>query len=122
MRDWLVMIIPPDDEPYNAVWELPDTDKPNELYRALKAKVEDITGPPMEHVNVFSNFQFGEFRYRDMFVNELGHLTDPKLPLNRLATAIYRNNVLTHEPGRFQADELPTIVGAAVLFEGKVWF
>lgn len=122
MRDWVVMIIPPDEEPYNTIWELPASGHTPDRYMALRAKVEEITGKPMEHVNVFHGFQSGTLRYLDMFVNENGHLMEPPLPLNPLATAIYRNNVLLHEPGRYRVDDLPTIVGPAVLFEDKVWF
>ena len=126
LRDCTVMIIPPDDGFYYAVWSLPEADEGSELYKALKFKVEEVTGEPMEHVNVFTRFfprmPHDKARYLDMFVNGNGHITDPKLPLNQFATDIYQNNVLYHEPGRFKPGDLPVIVGPAVLFEEKVWF
>jgi hypothetical protein len=91
-------------------------------YRALKDVIEPITGAPMEHVRVFGDFNGGaNYRYLDMFVNELGHLSEPPLPRNEAATLIYRRNVLYHEPGKYDPEELPWIAGPAVLFEKIVW-
>lgn len=83
--------------------------------------VRGFVGAPWEHVNVFYDFGGnGQFRYRDMFVNENGRLVG--MQRNSLATVIYRNNVLTHEPSRYPSpDVLPWIAGPAVLFREKVW-
>lgn len=66
-----------------------------------------------EHVRVLHN---GE--YLDLFVDEDGLHKD--LPRNELATTIYRNNVMTHEPDT-DPESLPFIAGDAVLFDRKVW-
>ena len=88
----------------------------------LKAIVEPITGYPMEHVRVFADFSGGtSYRYLDMFVNELGLITEPQLPRNEAATAIYRRNTLIHEPGKYHPEDLDWIAGPAVLFEKIVW-
>lgn len=71
-------------------------------------------GRDFERVNVFH-----EGKYTDMFVDDSGMLDG--LPINEVATAIYRNNVLTHEPGT-RAEDLPEIRGNAVLFSRKVWY
>ena len=91
-------------------------------YQNLRALIEPITGEPMEHVRVWSDFKGGtDYKYLDMFVNELGRIMDPPLPRNEAATAIYRRNVLYHEPGRYDPEELDWIAGPAVLFEQLVW-
>ncbi|WP_042776361.1 hypothetical protein [Sinorhizobium fredii] len=99
---------------------LPDFTSPR-FYNQLRAVVEAVTGIPMEHVNVFWRYSTGErAHYMDMFVNEQGMLN--RLPRNELATRIYRNNVLTHDPFRFPTPEaLPWIAGPAVLFKERVW-
>lgn len=84
---------------------------------AIKAVVTPhLNGGRMEHVTVFHN---GE--YVDMFVDDDGK--EKNLPRNEKATRIYRNNVLTHEPGKYPDPEvLPYVYGPAVLFLEKVWF
>lgn len=119
-RDCNVMIIPVDQEPYMAVWHLPENDATDRLYKALVEHVEPITGHPLEHVNVFADFYGGQkFKYLDMFVNEFGAL-DPQLPFNRIASDIYANNMLMHRPD-IRREEIPAIRGPAVLFEERVW-
>ena len=99
--------------------ELPDLMAPNFLHR-LDDLVRGFVGQPVEHVNVFSDFNDNdEYAYRDMFVHEDGHLVG--LSCNDVATAIYRANVLMHEPGKYRPESLPVIVGTAVLFRDKVW-
>ena len=71
-------------------------------------------GRDFERVNVLH-----EGKYTDMFVDDSGLLDH--LPINVAATAIYRNNVLTHEKGAI-ADDLPAIHGNAILFSRKVWY
>lgn len=98
--------------------QLPDPLAPNFLTR-LKAVVEPFTGDPLEHVNVFWDYDGdGRHDYIDMFVNEHGHALD--LPLNRAATRIYQHNVIYHEPATASAT-LPVVVGTAVLFRNKIW-
>lgn len=114
-----VLVIPSSDEPYRDEVLLPDS-QDKAYFARLKDAVIKFVGDPIERVNVFYDFSLGtDFRYLDMFVNETGHLTG--LPLNALATAIYQNNVLVHEPERAWLEKLPTIVGDAVLFEKHVW-
>lgn len=62
-----------------------------------------------EHVTVFH-----AGRYVSMFVDETGQLKN--LPHNEFATTIYRNNLLTHEPGVHDPEDMPDIAGDAVLF------
>ena len=93
---------------------------PEPGYDALKGIIEPlINGEPLEHVSVLH-----EGHRRDMFVSEIGALaltTRDPLPVNREATAIYRNNWLTQHPGT-DPDDLPAIHGTAVLFDRRVWF
>jgi hypothetical protein len=116
------------DQPFIVYWpdgrckmhacQLPDSMAPNFL-KALHEVVDPYIGKPLERVNVFHDFDGdGELRYRDMFVNENGHLD--RLPLNRAATAIYQHNVIHHEPGT-APQTLPVIVGTAVLFRNRIW-
>lgn len=87
-------------------------------------KIKRIIGPligfePLEHVAVLHD---GE--RTDMFVSELGSLaltTRPPLPRNEAATAIYRNNWLTRNPGT-DPESMPAIYGTAILFDRRVWF
>ena len=53
----------------------------------------------------------------DLFVDEVGAVK--RLPRNEKATAIYRNAVLTLEPGA-DPESLPPIYGDAVLFARRV--
>lgn len=71
-------------------------------------------GRDLERVNVFH-----DGKYTDMFVDDSGLLDE--LPRNEVATAIYRANVLKHEPGA-SAEGLPHIAGPAVLFSRRVWY
>lgn len=84
-------------------------------YDRLREVVEPLLdGCNMERVNVLH-----EGRYTDMFVDETGALKS--LPRNDEATAIYRNNWLTHNPGT-DPESMPAIYGTAVLFGRRVWF
>ena len=93
-----------------------DADLPEQPgYELLRKLVEPaLEDAHMERVNVFHNG-----KYTDMFVDDSGALNG--LPPNPAATAVYRNNVLTHQP-ESNADDLPEIYGTAVLFDRKVWF
>jgi len=73
-----------------------------------------FNGGHMQHVTVLHNAQRA-----DMFVDEDGHAKG--LPHNEAATAIYRNNWLTHHP-EDKPESLPFVVGSAVLFSRRVWF
>ena len=55
----------------------------------------------------------------DMFVDEDG-LTK-RLPRNKKATAIYRNNWLTQHPNT-DPESMACIVGPAVVFSARVWY
>jgi hypothetical protein len=83
----------------------------------IKDVVEPIVGGPLEHVRVLDP---AADEYRDMFVDELGHMRlEGAKPRNDAATAIYRNNWLTHEGG--EPDDLPWIAGDAIVFDRIVW-
>lgn len=69
---------------------------------------------PFEHVTVFWN---GE--YTDMFVGETSALRG--LPVNEMASKIYNNNLVVHDPSNPRAGT-GTIYGTAVLFSRRVWF
>lgn len=85
-------------------------------YTKIAALVEPLLdGADLEHVNVFH-----EGRYTDMFVDECSRLKG--LPRNEKATAIYRNNWLTHVDPKADPESLPFIAGPAILFFRKVWF
>lgn len=101
--------------------DLPDPGDQGAFYGRLYEAIRGYVGTPYEHVNVFYDFNGdGRACYRDMFVNENGHILG--MPRNELATVIYRNNVLAHSaPGQFNAEELPWIAGPAVLFRDRVW-
>ena len=75
-----------------------------------------LDGEDFEHVTVLS-----DGAYTDMFVSETGTMQTDKhgpLPLNDNATAVYRNNWLTHNPVS-RAEDLPAIHGPAVLFHRR---
>lgn len=117
-KDYVVRVIPVDDEPYMAVWHMPLHGQPG-FWHSLKENVEQVTGDPMEHVRVFADFNGGvDYKYLDMFVNELGHMRG--LDINVMATSLYQNNVKIHHPNTVVAG-LPLVVGPAVLFEERVW-
>ncbi|MEJ6847487.1 hypothetical protein V3589_14865 [Sinorhizobium fredii] len=107
-------------EATQCVAHLPDFTSPR-FWPRLREVVEAVVGDPCEHVNVFWAFPGdGTASYHDLFVNEMGQMRS--LPRNELATRIYRNNVLTHDPLRFPTPEaLPWIAGPAVLFRDRVW-
>lgn len=83
--------------------------KLDELLRPL------LDGNDLERVNVFWSGA-----YTDMFVDETSALKGP--PRNEAATAIYRNNWLTHQEPGADPESLPAIYGPAVLFNRRVWF
>ena len=122
LQDYCVMMIPHDAEPYVAVWQLPKRESLM-FHAALRLAVSQVTGDPVERVRVFADFYGGKkYSYLDMFVNEEGGIEPDPLPVNVAATAIYRFNVLFHEPGKVEAEDMPVIFGHAVLFEKRVWF
>lgn len=106
--------------------DLPEPDKGRTLMMSADAKkryelVKEIVarvigdGNDIEHVTVWH-----DDLYLDMFVDETG--VEKGLPVNPIATSIYRANVLAHEPSDSDLlKDLPSIHGDAVLFLEKVW-
>jgi hypothetical protein len=116
-----ILIMRPEEPHETRTVELTKDQKDGTYYRSLVEIVEAIVGEPMEHVTVFSDFSGGtNYKYLDMFVNEMGSIMEPAWPVNGAATDIYRRNTLVHEPGT-KPDDLPEIFGPAVLFKEKVW-
>jgi hypothetical protein len=98
--------------------ELSDPPEYHELVELLEPHLHT---PLIERVRVFWGVRGEPPCYLDMFVDESGRRK--KLPRNEAATRIYRNNVLVHEPERYEYPELlPAIYGPAVLFYDRVWF
>jgi hypothetical protein len=93
--------------------ELPDD--AGEAWRMVRDIVLDVIGRDnnLEHVLVY-----WDGKYVDMFVDENGLASG--LPRNEFATRICRYNIVTHEPGAI-AEELPFIVGDAVLWSDRLW-
>lgn len=82
-------------------------------------KIKDLVSPLIgggfiEHVSVLH-----DGRPRDMFVDGDGH--QKGMPRNERATAIYRTYAMSRNPGG-DPEDLPSIVGPAVLFTKRVWF
>lgn len=120
MMQTQILIMRPDEPHETRDVTLPDPGDPG-FYTALRDLVESIVDAPMEHVNVFADFDGGTaFRYADMFVNECGHLLEEPLPRNEAATIIYRRNYQMHI-GTESPEDMPWIAGPAVLFRHQVW-
>ena len=113
-------IFPGQREPTHCVAHLPDHSSPR-FWPRLREVVEAVVGDSCEHINVFWQYPgSSEMSYLDLFVDEMGHMRS--LARNELATRIYRNNALVHEPERYPGPEvLPWIAGPAVLFRERVW-
>lgn len=105
-----ITIMRPDQEPDTQAVDLPE--RPS--FEQLRTIIAPLLDGGMERVRVF-----WEGAYTDMFVDDRG-LTKG-LAINTKATEVYRNNVLTHEPGT-DPHSLPMIFGPAVLFSRPVWF
>lgn len=92
-------------------------------FNEIAALVEPIVGGDLEHVTVLDPAsaeaaEVSRADYRDMFVDELGHMrADPTR--NQAATAIYRANWLRANGG--DPEDLPWIAGDAVLFDRVIW-
>jgi hypothetical protein len=88
---------------------------PEPGYDALAQLIRPILdGADLEHVSVLH-----ERKRRDMFVDDIGAVKG--LPRNEAATAIYRNNWLSRNPGA-DPESIPAIYGTAILFDRRVWF
>ena len=109
------------------VWDWPE----NPSLEQLKAVIEPLVDGPMEHVRVLDPAAaqqdvVGEDDYRDMFVDEQGHVrASGAKPKNVQATAIYRANWLRAfgMAGRSGASQeaLPWIAGDAIVFDRRIW-
>jgi hypothetical protein len=79
-----------------------------------------LDGADLEHITVLADFSGGlKFKRADMFVDERGH--HKGLEHNEAATSIYRRASLMRDSKQI-AEDLPHIVGPAVLFDRIVWF
>lgn len=88
---------------------------PQPAYEALRDLISPhLDGGRLEHVTVLH-----EGERADMFVDE--DFLEKRLPFNAEATAIYRANALSWSPDVL-AENLPAILGPAVLFSRRVWF
>lgn len=94
----------------SAEYDLPEQPSAAQLNRIMEEYLGDAY---FERVRVFWN---GE--YTDMFVDEDGIAGG--LPVNPVATMIYRNNVAVHDPMKLLG--APSIHGPAVLFSRRVYF
>jgi hypothetical protein len=111
-----VLVMTPDAPNERRAFELPERPDYHEINKLMQLL---IGCEHCEHVSVLADFNGGiDFRRADMFVDELGH--QKRLPRNENATAIYRRNALLHQ-GEKDAESLPWIAGAAVLFQRIVW-
>lgn len=118
--DTKILIMRPDEPHETRNVTLPPLGDANFL-KALHALLDPILGTSdVEHVTVFADFSGGtDYAYTDMFVDECGQLKS--LPINGVATDIYRRNWLLHEKDPGPPDDLPTIAGPAVLFRDPFW-
>jgi hypothetical protein len=83
-------------------------------FNLIDRLVKPLIGGSIEHISVLDNGQ-----RRDMFVDDEGKKKG--LPRNRGATAIYRAHTLTLAPD-MDPEDLPEIVGPAVIFARRMWF
>ncbi|MEY5098687.1 MAG: hypothetical protein RJA36_1406 [Pseudomonadota bacterium] len=84
-------------------------------YDTIRRLVEPVLAAALlERVRVWHTKQ-----YLDMFVDDQGQLK--RLPINDIATMIYRANALQHQQPTPVAAALPRIYGPAVLFHRPVW-
>jgi hypothetical protein len=97
-----------------------------EIIRDLIAPLLGGKGTYLERVAVLADFGGGDnHQPLDMFVDENGMLHQPRPPRNETATTHYRRATMMGRSGaRKPADpeQLPFIVGVAVLFDRRVWF
>ena len=97
--------------------DLPEQPSFREIFKIVGPIIGD--GEPIERVRILYGLD-----YTDMFVSELGHLTlstRMPLPINPMATDLYRENMVANEPD-IDPDLLPVIAGVAVVFHRPVWF
>jgi hypothetical protein len=73
-----------------------------------------LNGGDLERVRVWHTNE-----YLDMFVDERG--ISKQLPVNAIATMIYRSNALTFQKPTPRAEDLSAIYGPAVLFMRRIW-
>ena len=94
-------------------------------YDAIARLVGPIVGGPIERVRIldpakFDAAQVSRDDYRDMFVDEMGHMREPPGRRNEKATWLYRANWLRVHP-EDDPEELPFIAGVAVVFDRVIW-
>ena len=88
----------------------------NPSYQQLRDLITPLLdGGDLEHVSVLF-----EGRRADMFVDELGHVKNPPLRMNKAATAIYRASKMKQQP-HIDPEELNWIAGPAIVFSEIVW-
>jgi hypothetical protein len=91
----------------------------NGEFESVRPRVLEVTGEPYEHVSVLHAFDVGTKPVRaDMFVNEMGH--SKGLRFNQKASKIYRRYWMKTHPDHNE-DDLPPILGDAVIFDRIVW-
>jgi hypothetical protein len=98
---------------------------PDPRYDDIAKLIGQIVGGPIEHVRILDPTKataehIGRADYRDMFVDELGHMRKPPAARNEMATALYRANWLRVHP-QDDPESLSFIAGLAVVFERVIW-
>jgi hypothetical protein len=98
---------------------------PDPSFENIARLLEPIVGGPIEHVRILDPAKataeyIGRADYRDMFVDELGLLRNPRPPRNEMATGLYRANWLRVHP-QDDPESLPIVAGVAVVFERVIW-
>ena len=107
----------PNGDTMDAAVDLPEQPSFREIFKIVGPIIG--AGEPIERIRILYGLD-----YTDMFVSELGHLTlstRMPLPINPMATDLYRENMVANEPD-IDPDLLPVIAGVAVVFHRPVWF
>jgi hypothetical protein len=105
----------PDNQVLHASIDWPETPDPAMIHALVRPY---FSGEDPEHISVWHME-----RLHDMFVPEMGHMrlrARAPLDINWLATAIYRSSYARLYPEDDPA-LMPSIAGAAVLFDRIIW-